>query len=72
VKRRKEKESKERSERVKNQQYARITVDKDIPKNINEAEKSSDWRHWRQAINEELTSMKKHEVWDTVSRPKDK
>jgi len=61
-----------RSERIKNQQYARITMDKDIPKNINEAKNSSDWTHWRQAINEELISMKKHEVWDTVSRPKDK
>lgn len=35
-------------------------------------QKNHDWKHWRQAIYEELMSMKKHKVWDTVPRPNNK
>lgn len=70
--RKREQENVRRSKRIKEQQSAMIIIDKDIPKNVQEAEKSKDWKYWRQAIKEELTSMKKHGVWDIEPRPKDK
>lgn len=60
--RRREQENVRRSKRIKEQQSAMIIIDKDILKNVQEAEKSKDWKYWRQAIKEELTSMKKHGV----------
>ena len=44
----------------------------EIPKNIKQAEESDSWFKWKQAMNEEVNSMKKHDVWDIVPRPKDK
>lgn len=70
--RRREHENVGRSKRIKEQQSAMIIIDKDIPKNVQEAEKSQDWKYWKQTIKEELTSMKKHGVWDIEPRPKDK
>lgn len=61
-----------RSERIKDQQKALLVIDNEIPKNIGEAKNLDDWRFWEQAIKDELGSMKKHKVWDIVSRPKDK
>lgn len=61
-----------RSERIKDQQKALLVMDNKISKNIGEAKNLDDWRFWKQAIKDELGSMKKHKVWDIVSRPKDK
>lgn len=46
-----------RSERIRNQQSVMLVKDDEIPKNIEEAKKSIDWKYWRQAVKEELTSM---------------
>ena len=51
---------------------ALMTMENEVPKNIQEAKQSSEWVHWKQAIFEELKSMEKHEVWNTVTRPKNK
>ncbi|KAG5308157.1 POLX protein, partial [Pseudoatta argentina] len=51
-----------RSERIKGQQMALITMDNEVPKNIQEAKQSSNWVHWKRAMFEELKSMEKHEV----------
>lgn len=67
-----EQENVRRSKRIKEQQSAMIIIDKDIPKNVQEAEKSKDWKYWRQAIKEELTSMKKHGLSDIEPQSKDK
>lgn len=61
-----------RSERISNQQSAMLIMDEEIPKNIKEAKKSNNWKYWRQAVKDELTSMEEHEVWDIISRPKEK
>lgn len=34
-----------RSERIKNQQSARLGMDKEIPKNIEEAKRSNNWEY---------------------------
>lgn len=61
-----------RSQRIKNQQSARLVMDEEIPKKIEEAKRSNNWEYWKRAMDGELASMKKHEVWDIVSRLKDK
>lgn len=61
-----------RSKRIKDQQAAMLSIDEEIPKNVREAQESNNSEDWRQAINEELASMKKYDVWDIVPRPKDK
>jgi len=61
-----------RSERIKNQQAARLAMIDEIPKNVREAEQSNEWKYWQQAMKDELDSMKKHKVWDIISRPKGK
>lgn len=61
-----------RSERIRDKQSAMLILDEEIPKNIREAQKSDCWKYWKQAVEDELTSIKKHKVWDVVSRPKDK
>lgn len=61
-----------RSKRIKDQQAAMLSIDEEIPKNVREAQESNNSEDWRQAMDEELASMKKHDVWDIVPRPKDK
>jgi len=55
-----------RSERIRDKQSAMLVLDEGILKNIEEAKKSNDWRHWRQAVEDELTSVEEHEVWNIV------
>ncbi|EZA59730.1 Copia protein, partial [Ooceraea biroi] len=57
-----------RSERIKNQQAAMLSMDEEIPKNMKEAKESNYSKYWKQAIDKELASMKKHEVWKIVPR----
>lgn len=61
-----------RSERIRNQQSALLITDDEIPKNIDKAMESSDWKLWKDAIKEELTSLDRHKIWDVVPRPKNK
>lgn len=49
-----------------------LSIDEEIPKNVREAQESNYSEDWRQAMDEELASMKKHDVWDIIPRPKDK
>lgn len=39
---------------------------------MSEAEQSSDWKYWQQAMKDKLDSMNKHRVWDIVRRQKGK
>lgn len=61
-KRRLQQQDVRRSERIKNQQSARLEMDKEIPKNIEEAKRSNNWEYWKRAMDEELASMRKHKV----------
>ena len=71
VRRRLEQIEVRRSERIRNQHAMRIQ-DEEIPKTVEEAKRSSKWEHWNQAMDEEMASMKKHEVWEIIFRPKRK
>lgn len=35
-----------------------------MPRNYEEARNSVKWREWKQAMENELESLDKHEVWD--------
>lgn len=48
-----------------------LALDKEISKTIEEAEKLNNWKYWEQAMKEKLASMRKHNVWDIVSRSRD-
>lgn len=48
-----------------------LSIDEEIPRNVKEAQESTS-KDWRQAMNEELPSMKKHDVLDIVPRPNNK
>lgn len=48
-----------------------LVLDKEISKTIEEAEKLNNWKYWEQAMKEKLASMRKHNVWDIVSRSRD-
>ncbi|XP_024882330.1 uncharacterized protein LOC112461349 [Temnothorax curvispinosus] len=55
-----------------NEKWAAHTVDSDInldPINYKEAMLTKDKRLWQKAIEDELNSMNKNEVWELVSRP---
>lgn len=69
---RSEEQNLRRSKRKRDQQAAMLTIDEEIPKNITKALQSDDLDNWRQAMDEELASMKKYDVWDITLRPADK
>lgn len=39
------------------------------PKSYQQAQTSPDWPQWKQAIDEELASLRENDVWEVVSRP---
>lgn len=41
----------------------------DIPNNIAELKKRDDWNRWKEAINSELTSLKKNGTWELQPKP---
>lgn len=60
-----------RPKRIKNKQAAMLSIEEEIiPRNVKEAQESYNSEDWKYAINEELASMKKHDVWDIVPCPK--
>ncbi|CAL1678230.1 unnamed protein product [Lasius platythorax] len=77
---RKEKELKEREDRLKeegvrrsarlNKESAQIVESIQLPSNINEARDSREWEKWKEAMEDELESLDKHKVWHFCERPK--
>ena len=42
------------------------------PATYRQAEKSAEWPQWRQAMEEEVKSLRENKVWDVVNRPRDR
>lgn len=59
-----------RSTRLKNVHHAQLVENIPIPRNFNEARSSDKWETWKDAMENELASLNKHNVWDVCERPK--
>lgn len=40
------------------------------PRTLSETQSSADWHHWKRAISDELSSLKRHETWEDAILPK--
>lgn len=56
------KETEFKEKRIKDQQTAMLFIEEEIPKNVKEAQESNNSEDWKQAMNEEMASIKKHDV----------
>lgn len=78
----KEKELKEREDRLReegvrrstrlNKESAQIVKSIQLPSNIEEARDSREWEKWKEAMENKLESLDKHKVWHLSDRPKNK
>lgn len=62
--------SSERIKRKKEQAYSAVSRDRPVPKNFQEALESKDRKYWERAMDEELGSIIRHQVYDLVDREK--
>ena len=46
-------------------------IEKEEPKSFDEAKRSKDWKHWKNAANDEMDSLERNHTWDLTERPKD-
>lgn len=44
----------------------------DVPKSLAKAQKRDDWCRWQQAVDQEMSSMLKNEIWGQVQLPADR
>lgn len=44
----------------------------ETPTSYVEAQQSSEYTKWKEAMNEEMESLKDHDMWDVVDRPREK
>lgn len=65
--RRQEEKNVRRSERIRNEQSARLAMVDEIPNNVRETEQSGDWKYWQQAMKDELDSMNKQSLGHCTS-----
>lgn len=59
-----------RSARLKNVHHAQLVENIPVPRNFNEAHSSKNWENWKDAMENELASLNKHDVWETCKCPK--
>lgn len=59
-----------RSARVTNIHHAQMVENIPLPRNFDEARNNNNWEEWKRAMEEELKSLDRHEVWEMCNCPK--